>query len=204
MRYFLVILFLTAVVVVSLAGFRGCTSRRPPLEIFADMVRQPKLRPQSPNAFFADNRSSRLSPAGTAALGSPFAETPVNTGRESGTTNFVATNPLSINAEFLARGQERFQIYCLPCHGALGDGKGITGKYGMIGVATFHDPRLVKMPDGEIFNTVSVGKNLMPAYGALVTVTDRWAITAYIRTLERSRLGTREDLPANSLPSLEK
>ena len=83
-------------------------------------------------------------------------------------------------------------------------GKGITSKYGMIAMANFHDARLVKMPDGEIFNTITYGKNLMGAYGPNVTLTDRWAIIAYVRALERSRLASLDDVPEGLRSTLKK
>src|SRR5881392_3917348 len=91
-----------------------------------------------------------------------------------------------------------------PCHGATGDGKGITSKYNMRAMANFHDLRLVKMPDGEIFNTITYGKNLMGGYGPNVTITDRWAIVAYVRALERSRLASIDDVPEALRSSLKK
>ena len=113
-------------------------------------------------------------------------------------------NPLPITAEFMARGRARFQISCLPCHGALGDGKGITTKFGMTVIGNFHDPRLVGMTDGEIFNTVSLGKNLMQGYAANIAVEDRWAIIAYVRALQLSQLATADDLPAAQPAALGK
>jgi mono/diheme cytochrome c family protein len=95
----------------------------------------------------------------------------------------------------IERGQQRYQINCLPCHGPDGDGKGITSKYGLNGMPTFHDPRLINMCDGEIFNTITYGKTLMGPYGANVVVEDRWAIIAYLRVLQRSQLATVEDVP---------
>jgi mono/diheme cytochrome c family protein len=213
MRYFYLIFFLCCVTVIGLAGFRGSKSRQPPIELFPDMVRMNKARPQTPSEFFADARSSRARPDGTVDHSQPYEingkvllvngkpvypyeDAPMNTGRIVGTTNFIETNPLSITGELLDRGQERYQIYCLPCHGPAGDGKGITGKYGMISMANFHDERLVRMGDGEIFNTMSVGKlPLMPAYGPIVPVEDRWAIISYIRVLQRSQLATVDDVP---------
>ena len=124
--------------------------------------------------------------------------------RIPGATNFVETIPLPLTEQLLARGQQRYAINCAPCHGAAGDGKGITGRYGMIAMANFHDARLVKMPDGEIFNTITYGKNLMGAYGPNVTVTDRWAIIAYIRALERSRLALLDDVPEALRSTLRK
>src|SRR5258708_37863908 len=115
MRYVLLLFALSAVMVVAIAGKRGERSRRPPIEIFPDMDRQPKLRPQTVNAFFKDRLSSQLPVPGTVARGSPYEDNPVNTGRIPGTTNFVATIPLPVTAQLLARGQERFNINCAPC-----------------------------------------------------------------------------------------
>ncbi len=205
MRYLLAGFFLLCLVIASIAGFRGDKTRRPPIELFPDMDRQPKLRPQTHNNLFSDQLSSRLPVEGTVPRSQPvvaggreiysFEDNPLNTGRIPGTTNFVETIPLPLTEQLLARGQQRYAINCAPCHGVTGDGKGITSKYAMIAMANFHDPRLVKMADGEIFNTITYGKNLMGAYGPNVTITDRWAIVAYVRALERSRLATLDDVP---------
>lgn len=200
--------------IVGIAGLRGETSRKPPIEIFSDMVRQPKLRPQTPDALFANGISSQLPPAGTVARSQPiqtadgpvwvFEEAPVNTGRISGTTNFVETNPLPVTPELLARGHDRFDIYCAPCHGRLGDGNGITKAIGdMPAVANLHDIRIVSMTDGEIFNTITHGKNTMGAYGPLVPTQDRWAIVAYLRALQLSWLGSTNDLSAADQAALK-
>ena len=214
MRYFLLLFLFAGAAVVSIAGFRGSISRRPPIEVFPDMDRQPKLRPQTANDFFQNGMSSRLPVAGTIARSTPYQvgdqtvypyeEMPINTGRITGTTNFVETNPLPVTAALLQRGRERFTIYCQPCHGAAGDGKGITSKYGMVNIANFHDQRLVVMPDGEIFNTITHGKNLMLPYGPNVPVPDRWAIIAYVRALQRSRLATLDDVPEQLRSALPK
>jgi mono/diheme cytochrome c family protein len=212
MRYFLLLFFLSCFGVVAIAGFRGSHSRRPQIELFPDMVRQNKVRPQTPSEFFPDEHASRLIPAGTIPRGGPYVvngevvkldgkpvypyeDSPVNTGRITGTTNWVANNPLPITRQLLERGQQRFQINCQPCHGPVGDGKGITGKYGMAAMANFHDKKFIDMTDGEIFNTVTGGKNLMPSYGANVTVEDRWAVIAYLRVIQRSQLATADDVP---------
>ena len=211
MRYFLLAFVLLCVLVVSIAGLRydhgGRLSRRPPIEVFPDMDRQPKLRPQAHNSFFPDQLSSQPLVAGTIARSKPtaidgkavypFEDHPLNTGRIPGTTNYAETIPLPVTEKLLRRGQERFQIYCAVCHGAAGDAKGVISKYGMVGMANFHDKRLVAMPDGEIYNTVTNGKNLMGAYGAQIDMQDRWAIIAYVRSLQRARLATIEDVPAS-------
>ncbi len=218
MRYFLVAFLLVCVAVVSIAGFRGSTSRRPPIELFPDMDRQAKLRPQSANEFFADRRSSRPHPANTIVRAEPrvvgntpvfpFEDHPLNTGRVPGTppgmTNYVETNPLPITATLLARGQQLFNIHCQPCHGAAGDGKGVTTRYGMVVIANLHDPRIVRQPDGEIFHTITYGRNLMQGYEASIEPPDRWAVVAYVRALQLSHLASLEEVPADQQAALRK
>lgn len=207
MRYFLLILVLAGVALVSIAGFRGDKSTKPPLELFPDMDRQPKLRPQTTADFFADGMSSRLPVEGTVARGSAFEITPLTTGRlpsPPGTTNFLDHIPVPVTMKLLERGRERYHIYCAPCHSVTGDGKGITINYGMVGMANFHDPRLVMMPDGEIFDTITHGKNTMSGYEAAIDIPDRWAIVAYLRALQRSRLADANDLPPEQRAALTK
>ncbi len=203
MRYFLAIYVLVIVGAVSILGVRGSFSTKPPLEVFPDMDRQNKLRPQAANGFFASGRTSQPYVAGTIARGAPYQDLPVNTGRISGTTNFVSTIPVVINESLLERGRQRYDINCSPCHGANGDGKGITTKYGMVAVANFHDSRIVKMSAGEIFDTITNGKNLMGSYGANIDISDRWAIIAYLRALQRSRLAVADELPENERAALQ-
>lgn len=204
----IVIVLVLSAALFAIVGPQGRFSRKPPLELFSDMDRQTKLRPQKPFGFFTNGVSSQLPPAGTIARSTPvktasgevyaFEDSPVNTGRIAGKTNFVAANPLPINMELLNRGRNRFDIYCAPCHGKLGDGNGITKKIGdMPAVANLHEKRFVEMTDGEIFNTITHGKNLMGAYGPLIQTEDRWAIVAYLRALQLSRLGTADELPAD-------
>jgi mono/diheme cytochrome c family protein len=205
MRYFIVIFGLCLLAVMGVLGKRGTHFRKTPLYIFPDMERQLKLRPQKDNGFFTNGLSSQLPVAGTVARSSalktaggdvfPFEDSPVNSGRIVGTTNYIENNPLPVTAELLQRGQQRFNINCSPCHSAIGDGKGITQKIGaMAVVANLHDKRIVEMPDGEIFYVITNGRNLMGAYGANVDVRDRWAIVAYLRALQIARLGTVDDL----------
>ena len=98
-------------------------------------------------------------------------------------------------------------IFCSPCHGAQADGNGVTKKLGMATVANLHDKRIVEMPDGEIFNTITYGKTpalLMQSYAGQVPVEDRWAIIAYVRAVQLSRLGSVDDLPAELRDKLTK
>lgn len=205
MRYFILIFGVLVLVVIGVAGRRGDLSRNRPLQIFPDMKRQLKLRPQTANGFFANGLSSQLPQPGTIAQGKPivvggkevypFEDTPVNTGRVTGATNFVELSPVPVTEQLLKRGQQRFTIYCAPCHGQTADGNGITKKIGaMAVVANLHDKRIVELTDGELFNTASYGKNNMQGYAPQITVEDRWAIIAYLRALQLSRLGSVEDL----------
>ena len=196
MRYFLLAFVLACVLVVAMAGRRGSISRVPPLEIFSDMDRQPKVhRPQKPSEFFADGRESRMPVPGTIARDQHFLDNPQNTGMIPGSTNFVTVNPFPVTAQLMARGQQRFQINCSPCHGLLADGNGVTKQFGMAVVANLHDPRIVQMTDGELFYVITHGRNLMGPYEAQVTPEDRWAVIAYVRALQLAQLGTAEDLP---------
>jgi hypothetical protein len=217
MRYIISMLLIGAALgaaVVGIAGFQGRLSRKPPIEVFPDMDRQAKLRPQKPFEFFPNGVSSQLPPAGTIARSEPiqtvdgavyrFEDSSVNTGKISGTKNFIETNPLPVSGILLARGHERFDIYCAPCHGKLGDGNGITKKIGaMPTVANLHDKRIVEMTDGEIFNTITFGKNTMGAYGPIVPAEDRWAIVAYLRALQLSWLGSTNDLTVEQQAALK-
>jgi mono/diheme cytochrome c family protein len=214
MRYFLLIFGLAVVLVIAIAGKRGDMTRRTPIEVFPDMDRQLKLRPMEPNGFFANARSSQEHPIGTIARSTPltngasqavfpYEDNPLNTGQKPGTTNFVELNPMTINAEVMKRGQQRYTINCSPCHGQLADGNGVTKKYGMAVVANLHDKRIVEMPDGELFHVITQGRNLMQGYAAQVDVQDRWAIVAYLRALQLARLGSVDDVPEayrNALP----
>jgi len=217
MRYLLysiLVIVVIAAAAFTIVGIPGHLSRKPPLEVFPDMDRQAKLRPEKPFDFFTNGLSSQLPPAGTVARSAPietangpvysYQDVPFNTGRVTGTTNFIATNPLAVNAAVLQRGREQFNIYCTPCHGALGDGNGITKKIGLMPVANLHDKRMVEMTDGEMFNTITHGKNSMAAYGATVTAQDRWAIVAYTRALQLSWLGSPDELTAEQRATLKK
>jgi len=215
MRYFLLIFGVCVLAVAGVLGKRGSHFRKPPLYIFPDMEWQLKLRPQKDNGFFTNGLSSQLPVPGTIARSAPiqtaagpvypYEDAPVNTGRITGTTNFIENNPLPITSALLQRGQQRFNINCSPCHGATADSNGMPKKIGaMLVIANLHDRRIVEMADGELFFVIANGRNNMGAYGANVTVEDRWAIIAYLRALQLARLGTLEDVPVALRGSLQK
>jgi len=215
MRYFLAIFALCVLATVGVLGFRGSHFRKPPLYIFPDMERQPKLRPQTANAFFGDGISSRLPVAGTIArsqpirLGDklvyPWEDTPVTTGRVTGSTNFVELNPLPVTAELMQRGEQVFNITCAACHSRLGDGNGTPKRINAMPiVGNLHDKRIVELTDGELFNTVSYGKSQMQGYAGTLPIRDRWAAIAYLRALQLSRLGSLDDVPESARGLLKK
>lgn len=197
MRYVYLATFFVVVLTVGILGFRGSISSRPPLEVFPDMDRQPKLRPQDPSNFFADGRADRPLPAGVVARGDLRADAALYQGR-AGTGEWARGIPaaLTVDARFLQRGRERYSISCAPCHGALGDGNGITKSYGMGATPTYHDDRLRSMAEGELFNTITNGKGTMMGYADKVVPEDRWAIVAYVRALQRAQHGSVADVPA--------
>jgi mono/diheme cytochrome c family protein len=198
MRYFLLIFALGVVAVMGILNKRGHNFSKPPLEIFRDMDRQAKYRPQqpSPSWIFANERTSQEAVPGTIARGDHFQNNAINTGRQPGTTNFVETIPVPVTEQLMARGQQRFNIYCLPCHDAAGTGNGIVKKYGYATVRSLHEPIIARQGDGEIFNTITFGNKTMMAYGSQIAIEDRWAIVAYVRALQRSRLASTNEVPA--------
>jgi mono/diheme cytochrome c family protein len=215
MRYFLAIFAVGVLATVGVLGFRGSHFRKPPLYIFPDMERQPKLRPQTANAFFDDGMSSRLPVAATIARSQPiqvgdkliypWQDTPVTTGRVTGTTNFVELIPLPVTAELMQRGEQVFNITCAACHSRLGDGNGTPKRINaMAVVGNLHDKRIVELTDGELFNAVSYGKNLMQGYAGTIPIKDRWAAIAYLRALQLSRLGSLGEVPEAVRETLKK
>ena len=211
MRYALIGIAMMVFLVVSLAGFRGDMSRKPPLEVFPDMDRQPKLRPLEPNDFFKNGMSSQPLVKGTVPRSEPIVlaggdevypfqkNHSVNTGFAEG-TNTVASIPIPVTMELMKRGQERFNISCVPCHGGQGDGNGVVKFFGFSAIKDLHDPTVVKLNDGQLFRVITVGsqegKGLMKGYGTSLSVTDRWAIVVYLRALQTSRLGKESEVPA--------
>jgi mono/diheme cytochrome c family protein len=199
---------LIAGVTVSLMGFRGSISDRRPYIIVPDMVLQPRYNPQAESAFFKDGRAMRTPPAGTVPFGGDY-ESDAGSPRMSSDClqqddayyrgkqgpAWVSEIPLKLDLALLRRGQQRYEIYCQPCHGATGSGNGLMTQYGMVGVASITDELHALMPVGEYFNTITSGKGRMLGYAPQIKVRDRWAIVAYIRALMRSQNASYADVP---------
>jgi mono/diheme cytochrome c family protein len=119
-------------------------------------------------------------------------------------TNWGTGIPMQVTPELMRRGEQRFNINCSPCHGVSAAGNGIVKQYGLATVVSLQDDRIRGMADGEIFNTITNGKNTMFAYGPNVTVADRWAIIAYLRALQRSQNATDADVPPEHRAEMDK
>ncbi|MEX0928746.1 MAG: cytochrome c [Balneolales bacterium] len=174
-----------------LSSCRGQPFEEPPIYIQYNMYWQEKFEAQEVNPLFADNRSDRLPPEGTVSRGNLQMDTEYHFGvDENG--DFIENNPVELSRSFLKRGQERFEIYCTPCHGALGEG-GVTGNFGLMPISLQSDA-VRNYPDGQIYNAIYNGIRTMPSYRYQVAVDDRWAIVAYVRALQRSQHATEQDL----------
>jgi mono/diheme cytochrome c family protein len=166
-----------------------------------DMHDQPKYIPLREAQFFGDDRSARPLVAGVVARGQLRDDDLLYTGKMNGadTTQF----PFTVDQNVMARGQERFNIYCSPCHGRTGQGDGMVVRRGYRRPPSFHDQRLRDAPIGHFFDVMTNGFGAMPDYAAQVKVADRWAIAAYIRALQLSENATTNDVPAQTRGSLD-
>jgi mono/diheme cytochrome c family protein len=209
MRYFFLSYAILAVLVVGIGGFRGQHFTKPPIQVFPDMDNQDKLKAQAPSTFFADRQGGRLPVSETQPRGFneegareiggiPEYEFGGNagyyyTGQVGDYFGTGMPGELKLTAEsageLIRRGEERYGIYCTACHGETGNGLGITGRFGVPGIANFHlDPfKSPTYPDGRMFDIITHGKGQMGAYGANIPVRDRWAIIAYVRTLQAAK-----------------
>ncbi len=173
--------------------FRNAPSEKPPLHVNPNMDDQPKYNAQAKSRFFADGATMRVPPAGTVARGFLRDDDIYFTGKMD--TTPVAKSPVPTTMQLLQRGQERFTIFCSPCHGRLGDGKGIMMQRGYVPPPSFHEDRIRNFADGQIFDVVTNGIRNMPSYRFQIPVEDRWAIIAYLRALQRSQNARLDDIP---------
>lgn len=186
-------LFAFLLVAAALSACRGQPSQKPPIHLNPNMDWQEKFKPLEANPFFEDGRSMRPPVEGTVARGLLRDNAPYFEGvNDDG--SFVATIPVSLDRSFLHRGQERYEIFCTPCHGGTGSGDGIVIGRGYVPPPSFHEERLLDMPDGELYSAIYNGVRSMPSYRHQIPVEDRWAIVAYIRALQRSQNATDDDL----------
>jgi len=198
-RAVVITFFVILAILIGIAGWRGSKSSRPPFEIFSDMVRQDKIRPQT---YLKLPGGNELKPvAGTVSQNQTASS--FTSGMIPGTTNYVEVIPVKVDSVFLRRGKERYEIFCSHCHGLSGDGSTVSRKIGaMPVVANLYEKRIVRMTDGEIFYIISNGRNLMNGHSAQIPAQDRWAIVAYVRALQLTRMGTIDDAPEQQRQAL--
>jgi len=189
-----------------LAPTAGCSRGQPrerrPTMIIPDMEFQPKMKAQGYTPLFEDHRTMRTPPEGTVARGTLKEDTVFFLGKQNG--EFITHNARDVTMDLLRRGQNRFNIYCAPCHDRTGSGKGMVIGYGFVPPPNFSDPRPLTFADGYIFDVITHGVRNMPSYAAQIPVNDRWAIVAYVRALQRSRTATLADVPPEARKDLEK
>ena len=159
-----------------------------------DMHNQPKFYPQRGTTFYADGRSVRPQVENTVARGQLSQGDYLHTGMMNGAEGNVM--PFAVNMDVLARGQEKYNVYCTPCHSRVGNGVGMIVQRGYAKAGNFHTARLEAAPLGHFFNVISNGYGAMPDYSAQVTPEDRWAIVAYIKALQLSQNAQSSDIAA--------
>ncbi len=195
---------MTALAAAALLGCRGDRSGEPPVLLERNMYDTERYNPESYSQFFGDHRTMRTPVEGTIARDRYEDDPETATGLQADKTGYVLSVPQQVVQrgggldKMLARGQERFGIYCAPCHGLTGDGKGMIAckretsndpceSRGFPPIPAYQDPRIRQMPDGQMFATITHGIRTMPAYGPQVPIADRWAIVSYVRALELSQ-----------------
>ena len=167
-----------------------------------DMHDQPKYKPYRESELFADHRSARPLVQGTIARGMLHEDEALFTGKKDG--NFVSELPVKLTPQLLLRGQERFEIFCSPCHGRTGRGDGMVVRRGFKAPPSYHIDRLRAVPVGYFYDVMTNGFGAMPDYQAQVPPADRWAIAAYIRTLQYSQYAPVADVPAAQRGELDR
>lgn len=177
---------------------RGSTSERPPIHLNPNMDDQPRYEAQAESDFFYDGKAMRTPVAGTIARGSLAEDEALITGTAGGAP--VDRSPIPIDEELLTRGAERYAIYCAPCHAQDGSGQSMLRERAGVATADLNQPRLLTVSDGYLFDVITNGLGLMPAYRYPVPPRDRWAIVAWMRQLQEEA-GASTVEPAEAEPA---
>ena len=183
----------TLALVLTFVAIAGCRQ---------DMHDAPSYDPLQQSQFFPDGAASRPLVANTVARGQLREDEHLYTGKVNGQT--ATEFPMPVTAEVMARGRERFNVYCSPCHGRTGEGNGMVVQRGFRAPPSYHEERLRNAPVGYFFDVMTNGFGAMQDYAAQVSVTDRWAIAAYIRALQLSRHATVADVPPDRRGDLDR
>jgi mono/diheme cytochrome c family protein len=176
------------------AACRGQVSEDPPVIVpYDNMNIQPKQKAESPSHLFSDGRGMRPLEEGTVAVGQLHEDDARYRGKEGDA--YVARVPIQVDEGTLERGQQRFNIYCTPCHDRTGSGHGTVVLHGYPPPVDLSSERVRTMPDGQIFDTITHGARNMPAYGKQIPVDDRWAIVTWVRVIGHSQHAAITDVP---------
>ena len=203
LKYVIIILLAIVVIILSLAGVRGMTSRRPPIVLFGDMDNQSKYKSQAESPFFSDGRTMRPLPPGTIQWGRAAAAPSSEYLADDPAAYQLKKMPAKMDRVLLQHGQQVYNTYCAVCHGGAGLGNGVTTQYNMSPPANYHIDRLRQETDGYFYKVITEGKGLMGGYGPSIRPADRWAVVAYVRALQRSENATINDVPEQNRRELE-
>jgi hypothetical protein len=184
-----------------LGACRGMPSEKQPIHLAPDMDWQPKFQPYEATPLFDDGRSARPLVEGTVAQGQLREDEGFYRGMVG--DKYLARAPITVDERVLRHGQERFNIFCAPCHDRVGSGQGLIIKRGYPLPVSLTSERVRGMPDGQVFATITNGVRNMPPYRKQVPVEDRWAIVAWVRVLGRSQHATIADVPAEMKNQIE-
>lgn len=166
-----------------------------------DMYDQPRYEPLEKSSLAGNPLSARPHIADTVDRSQPKFNPHLTTGQLNG--DLAPTFPFTVTLEVLQRGQARYDIFCVPCHGQLGDGQGIVVEYGLKAPPSFHTQEMRNEPPGFYFDVISRGTRVMPSYASRIPPADRWAIVAYIRALQLSQNSDLSNVPAQEVPNLD-
>ena len=200
MRIFISIYILIIISTIAILGFRGSLTEKEPIEIFSDMDRQAKYKPQAENDFYKNRQNDRLPPKLTVPRGNALIQKEVFNPHYKGKSSedvllfsgrdefgeFTDIFPYPADNELMELGRKTYSIYCLTCHGIAGDGNGVTKPYGVL-ATSYHDDRLREAKDGYIYDVIANGKGLMYGLKDRISNKERWAVVLYLRALQISQ-----------------
>ena len=179
-----------------LSACRGTPTTKSPVHLNQNMDFGYQYEAQEQNNFYADGRGMRTPVAGTVARGYYNNDSKLNNGKEAN-GSFVKRIPLTVNRSLVEKGKEKYEIFCTPCHGGLGDGKGMVVSLGLVPPPSYHDDRLRNVEDGYIYDVLTNGVRSMYGYKTQIpSVEERWAIVSYIRALQKSQNATANEYSA--------
>lgn len=180
---------------------RGQPSEKEPIHVFDDMDWQPKFQAEESSKLWTDGRAMRPLVEGTVAQGHLREDEGYETGMVG--AQYLAKAPIAVDEKVLRRGQDRFNIFCAPCHDRTGAGQGMAVKHGFPPPVNLASERVLGMPDGQIFWTITNGVRNMPSYRKQIPVADRWAIASWVRVIGRSQHADLADVPDDQKNRIE-